>query len=105
MYAIVRIAGGQYQAEIGKHIVTEKLPHPEGEALTFDDVLLVADGATVQVGKPTVTGASVRATVVSQFKGKKIIVFRYKPGQRYRRKQGHRQLYTRLLVNAITPGN
>lgn len=102
MYAIVRIGNRQYVAEPGKTIVTEKLPYDEGEELTFDDVLLVKNGGDAQVGTPVVEGAAVTAEVVEQFKGKKIIVFKYKKKKRYRRKQGHRQNYTRLLVKDIT---
>ena len=101
MYAIVRIGGKQYQAEIGKTIVVEKLPYPVGEKVEFNEVLLISDGPQTKVGQPLVEGASVKAQVVEQFKGKKIIVFKYKPKIRYRRKQGHRQQYTRLLVENI----
>ncbi len=105
MYAIVRIGGRQYRAEVGQAIVTEKLPHEVGEDLTFDEVLLISDGSgQVAVGQPLIEGASVKARVVSQFKGKKIIVFKYKPKERYRKKQGHRQSYTRLEVTAIDAG-
>jgi large subunit ribosomal protein L21 len=105
MYAIVRIGGRQYHAEVGQTIVTEKLPYEVGEALDFDDVLLVKEENGIQVGQPTVSGAVVKAKVVEQFKGKKIIVFKYKSKNRYRRKQGHRQRYTRLMVNEIIPGS
>ncbi len=101
MYAIVRIGGKQYQAEIGKTIVVEKLPYSVGEKVEFNEVLLISDGPQTKVGQPLVEGASVKAQVVEQFKGKKIIVFKYKPKIRYRRKQGHRQQYTRLLVENI----
>jgi large subunit ribosomal protein L21 len=102
MYAVVRIGGRQYQAEVGQTIVVEKLPHEVGEKVKFDEVLLISDGGKVKVGQPLVEGASVTTEVVEQFKGKKIIVFKYKPRTGYRRKQGHRQLYTRLLVSKIT---
>ncbi len=105
MYAIVRIGGRQYHAEVGQAIVTEKLPYEVGESLDFDDVLLVKEENGIKVGQPTVSGAVVKAQVVQQFKGKKIIVFKYKSKNRYRRKQGHRQRYTRLMVNEIVPGS
>lgn len=105
MYAIVRIGGRQYRAEVGQSIVTEKLPNEVGDSLTFEEVLLVKDDAgIVTVGKPVVVGAAVSAKVVDQFKGKKIIVFKYKPKVRYRRKRGHRQQYTRLEVTGIQAG-
>ncbi|MBN1426921.1 MAG: 50S ribosomal protein L21 [Anaerolineae bacterium] len=102
MYAIVRISGKQYHAEIGNTIVVEKLPYEAGHKLTFEEVLLISDGENTRVGQPFVTGASVDTEIVEQFKGKKIVVFKYKPKVRYRRKQGHRQNYTRLLVNHIS---
>jgi large subunit ribosomal protein L21 len=101
MYAIVRIGGRQYQAEVGKTIVVEKLPHEVGEKVEFDEVLLLSDGDDTRIGQPLVEGAAVAAEIVEQFKGKKIVVFKYKPRTGYRRKQGHRQYYTRLLVNDI----
>jgi large subunit ribosomal protein L21 len=102
MYAIVRVGGRQYQAEVGKTIVTEKLPYEVGETITLDDVLLIADGDDTSIGMPTVEGASIEAEVVDQFKGKKIRIFKYKPKKRYRRRQGHRQQYTRLQINDIS---
>ncbi len=101
MYAIVRIGGKQYHAEVGRTIVTERLPHEVGDKLEFKEVLLVSDGERALIGQPLVEGSVVRAEVVAQFKGKKIIVFKYRPKQRYRRKMGHRQWYTRLLVSDI----
>ncbi len=104
MYAIVRIGGRQYQAEVGKTLVVEKLPYAVGEEVEFNEVLFINDEGRIAVGQPLVEGASVKAEVVDQFKGKKIIVFKYKPKKRYRRKQGHRQQYTRLMVREIVTG-
>jgi large subunit ribosomal protein L21 len=104
MYAIVRIGGRQYPVETGKTIDVEKLPNEVGDSLEFDEVLLISGGGETKVGQPLVAGAKVRAEVVQQFRGKKIIVFKYKPKIRYRRKQGHRQYYTRLLINDIVSG-
>lgn len=105
MYAIVRIAGNQYRAEPGRTIVTQKLPHEVGTEITIEDVLLISDDAgRVTVGQPNVAGATVRATVAQQFKGKKIRIFKYKPKVRYRVRKGHRQLYTRLMVDSIIAG-
>jgi large subunit ribosomal protein L21 len=101
MYAIVRVGGKQYHAEIGKTIVVEKLPYEVGHQLNFEEVLLISDGENTQIGQPFVSGVSVLAEIIEQFKGKKIVVFKYKPKIRYRRKQGHRQNYTRLLVHKI----
>lgn len=104
MYAIVRIGGRQYPVEAGKTILVEKLPYEAGETLELDDVLLIGEGDKTYVGKPAVAGAIVQAEVVGQTKGKKVVVFKYKPKVRYRRKQGHRQNYTRLLIQNIVVG-
>ena len=104
MYAIVRVGGKQYHAEPGKTIVTEKLPYEVGTEIDLDDVLLISDGDNSTVGQPVVAGAHVKVEVTEQFKGKKIIVFKYKPKTRYRVKQGHRQNYTRLLVKDVVAG-
>ena len=101
-YAIVRISGRQYHAEEGQSIVVEKLPYEVGETLNFDEVLLFTDGKSTKVGQPTVAGASVSTEVVDQYRGKKIVVFKYKSDTGYRKKQGHRQSYTRLMVKSIT---
>jgi len=101
MYAIVRISGRQYRAELGKSIFVEKIAREVGETIDLNDVLLISDGSDTQVGQPTVAGATVTAEITEQFKGKKIIVFKYKPKIRYRRKSGHRQNYTRLKVTNI----
>ena len=104
MYAIVRISGRQYYAEVGSQLITEKLPLAIGETVQFDEVLFLGDGEKSIVGQPLVEGSSVTAEVTDQFKGKKIIVFKFKPKQRYRRKKGHRQQYTRLMVQSIAGG-
>ncbi|MBI5669810.1 MAG: 50S ribosomal protein L21 [Chloroflexi bacterium] len=102
MYAIFRSGGHQYRAEVGATVDVEKLPFAENETITFDDVLLVGDGDNTVVGQPRVEGAAIKATVVKQFRGKKIIVFRYRQRNSYRRKTGHRQYYTRLRIDDIT---
>jgi len=101
MYAIVESGGRQYRAEVGNSFVTEKLPHEVGEQIELENVLLLADGEEVKIGQPTVEGVTVKATVVEQFRGKKIFVWKYKPKKRYRRRQGHRQSYTRVRVDEI----
>lgn len=102
MYAIIRTGGRQYRAEVGATIDVEKLPFSENESLVLDDVLLVGNGDQTIIGQPRVEGAAVKATVVKQFRGKKIIVFRYRQRNSYRRKTGHRQYYTRLRIDDIT---
>lgn len=101
MYAIIRSGGKQYRAEIGATIDVDRLPQEVGESIEISDVLLVADGEDTRIGQPLVDGALVRATVVEQFRGKKIIVYKYRQRTNYRRKQGHRQYYTRLRVEDI----
>ena len=101
MYAIIRVGGRQYRAVPGEFIDVERLPNETGEEITINDVLLVADGDDLAVGQPTVEGASVSATVEEQFRGEKLIVFKYRQRTTYRRKKGHRQYHTRLRINAI----
>ena len=101
MYAIVRIGGKQYHVEVGQPLVTDHLNLQVGDKVEFEEVLLLGDGHNILVGQPLVSGALVKAEVVEQLRGKKIIVFKYKPKQRYRRKMGHRQQYTELLVEKI----
>ncbi len=101
MYAIVESGGRQYRAEEGQSFSTEKLPYEVGEQIELENVLLLADGDAVKVGQPSVDGVSVKATIVEQYRGKKIFVWKYKPKKRYRRRKGHRQYYTRLRVDEI----
>ena len=101
MYAVVRSGARQYRASVGDTIVVEQLPVEVGQQLEMDEVLLVADGEHVEVGRPTVGGAKMLATVVAQEKGPKIQIFKYRPRKRYRRRAGHRQRYTRLRVDEI----
>ena len=101
MYAIIRSGGKQYRAEVGATIDVDRLPNEVGEQLELDDVLLLVDGDSARIGAPKLEGAAVTATVVEQFRGKKIIVYKYRQRTNYRRKQGHRQYYTRLRIDEI----
>lgn len=101
MYAIVETGGKQYQVQAGQIVDVERLPAEVGQEVELDQVLLVADDDEVQVGQPTVEGAKVRATVLRQDRGRKMIVFKFKPKERYRRKAGHRQSFTRLRIDEI----
>jgi len=102
MYAIIRTGNRQYRAEVGKVLDVERLPNQVDDSLTINDVLLVGDGDKTVIGQPLVEGASVKVTVVDQYRAKKIIVFKYRQRTNYRRKRGHRQYYTRLRVDEIT---
>ena len=97
MYAIILTGGKQVKAEVGQTIYVEKLDAEAGEKVVFDKVLMV-NGT---IGMPTVKGASVEAEVVKNGKGKKIIVYKYVQKNNYRRKQGHRQPYTKVEVKKI----
>lgn len=101
MYAIVQHGGHQYRVEPGKTVEVQRLDAAAGDTVTFDQVLFVV-GDTTMVGAPNIAGASVKATVLGEFKGEKILVQRYKPKNRYKRRTGHRQSYTRLKIDAIT---
>ena len=101
MYAIIRSGGKQYRAEVGATIDVDRLPYEVGESIEISDVLLVVNRDDTLIGQPQVPEASVAATVVEQFRGKKIIVYKYRQRTNYRRKQGHRQYYTRLRIDDI----
>jgi large subunit ribosomal protein L21 len=101
VYAIVATGGKQYRVEPGQHLDVERLIGEPGSQVELPEVLLVADGDVVTVGQPTVPGARVVAELLDQAKGKKIIVFKYKSKVRYRRKTGHRQQISRLVVRDI----
>ena len=105
MHAIIETGGKQYKVAEGDTLFIEKLPVEAGEAVTFDKVLAVIDGENVTVGTPVVEGAKVDASVVKNGKGKKIIVFKYKPKKGYRRKQGHRQPYTKVTISFHMEGD
>ncbi len=102
MYAIIRSGGKQYRAEVGATIDVDRLPQEVGETIYLSDVLLVAGEEVARIGQPLVEGARVSATVVEQFRSKKIIVYKYRQRTNYRRKQGHRQYYTRLRIDDIS---
>jgi large subunit ribosomal protein L21 len=101
MYAIVKAGGHQYRVAEGDVIEVERLGAGEGDSVELEDVLLVG-GDEVHVGTPFVEGAVVKATVLGESKGKKIEVLKYKSKNRYRKKTGHRQRYTKLQIDAIT---
>lgn len=100
MYAVIKTGGKQYRVSLGDILRVEKLPADKGSTVTFSEVLMVG-GDTVRVGAPTVAGASVLARVVTHDRAKKIIVFKLKRRKNYRRKKGHRQLFTEIQINSI----
>jgi len=100
MYAVVETGGKQVKVSEGSVIYVEKLDVEAGQTFTFDKVLMVG-GEDLRIGNPYVEGVTVEATVDKQGKQKKIIVFKMKPKKKYRRKQGHRQPYTKLTVTKI----
>ena len=101
MNAIIVTGGKQYKVAEGDVVYIEKLPQEAGDAVKFDQVLAVIDGDKATFGAPTVEGASVAATVVKNGKGKKIRIFKYTPKKGYRKRQGHRQPYTKVQIGAI----
>jgi large subunit ribosomal protein L21 len=100
-YAIVETGGKQYKVAPGQKIDVDRLAVAEGQDIELSKVLLIADGKDTVVGNPTIDGAKVVATCLGEGKGDKVIVFKYKPKVRYRRKTGHRQLYARLEIKEI----
>lgn len=101
MYAILVTGGKQYKVNEGDVIYVEKLGAEDGATVTFDKVIAVGDGADLKVGAPYVSGASVTATVEKTGKQKKINIFKMKPKKGYRKRQGHRQPYTKVTIGAI----
>jgi len=101
MYAIIKTGGKQYKVSEGDVLKIEKLSAEQGAEVTFDEVLAIVNDGEVTVGKPTVSGAAVTATVVSQGKGPKIRVFKYKAKANERKRMGHRQPYTEVKISAI----
>lgn len=101
MYAVIETGGKQYKVNEGDFIYVEKLDVEDGAAVTFDKVLVVGEGADIKVGAPVVDGATVEGNVVKTGKGKKVVVFKMKPKKGYRKKQGHRQAYTKVEIKKI----
>ena len=102
MYAIIQTGGKQYRVSPGDVLRVERLPGDRGDEIVLDQVLLVTDGEDIRVGSPLVENATVRGQIVRQGQAKKILVFKKKRRKNYRRRQGHRQLYTALQIQEIT---
>ena len=101
MYAIVKTGGKQYKVSEGDVLFVEKLEANTGDTVTLDEVLACSKDGELKLGAPAVEGASVQAKVVEQGKAKKVIVYKYKAKKDYRRKQGHRQPYTKIVIEKI----
>ncbi len=101
MFAVIKSGGRQYKVSVGDTFEVNRLAVEDGAQITFDEVLLIGDEDTTMVGAPFVENAQVLATAVKQTRGKKLIVFRYKPKKRFRHKRGHRQDLTVLHIEDI----
>ena len=101
MYAVIKSGGKQYRVESGAQVRIESLVADVGSAVAFEEVLLVGTGESVKVGAPLVSGAKVKATVVSHGRGDKVKIFKMRRRKHYQRTQGHRQNYTEIRVDAI----
>ena len=101
MYAVIKTGGKQYRVQQGETIFVEKMNAQADETVTFDEVLLVGDGETTKIGTPNVEGAKVEGKVLAQVKAKKVVVYKYKAKKNERKKQGHRQPYTKVEITAI----
>lgn len=101
-YAVLESGGKQYIAREGETLQVDRLPDDVGSKIKWDDVLLVVDDSKVSVGTPKVKGAKVQGRLIEQVKAPKILVFKYKSRERYRRRIGHRQRYSRVLIESIS---
>lgn len=101
MYAVVKTGGKQYQVSPGDTIQVEKLEGNQGDAVQLQEVLLLADGEAITLGRPLIEGAVVSAEILDQDRHRKVIIYKYKRRKRYRRKAGHRQPFTALKITGI----
>src|SRR5690625_5881317 len=102
MYAIVEIAGQQFKVQKDQEVFVHRLPGKEGDKVSFDKVLLTDNDSDVTIGAPAIKGASVEAEITRHLKGDKVIVFKKKRRKGYRRKKGHRQALSEIVINDIT---
>lgn len=102
MYAIVDIAGQQFKVVKDQHLYVHRLQGDEGASIEFDNVLLADDNGKITLGQPKIEGAKVSAKILSHLKGDKVIVFKKKRRKGYKKKNGHRQLFTKIQVTDIT---
>jgi len=102
MYAIVEIAGKQYRAEADKYLYVDRLAGESGDNVEFDNVLLVDTDGDVKIGEPNVSGAKASGKILDQIQADKVIVFKKKRRKGFKKKNGHRQQYTKVLIEKIT---
>jgi len=102
MYAVIKTGGKQYRVSSGEKLKVEQLAADVGSQITIDQVLLVADGDNISIGKPLVKGAKVQATVVNHGRGDKVRVFKMRRRKHFKKQQGHRQNYTEIQVDQIS---
>ncbi len=101
MYAVIQTGGKQYKVNEGEVLKVEKLAGEAGDKITLEQVLLISDGQAVRIGSPVIDGARVTAEVIEQGRNRKITVYKYKKRKNYRRKQGHRQAFTKIKIEKI----
>ncbi|MCY4263342.1 MAG: 50S ribosomal protein L21 [Gammaproteobacteria bacterium] len=101
MHAVIESGGKQHRVTEGEVLMLEKLDAAEGEEVTFDRILMIGEGDSVRIGTPYVEGSQVKAQVVKQGRGKKITIIKFNRRKNYRRKQGHRQLFTQIRITDI----
>ena len=102
MYAVIRTGGKQYKVAAGEKIRIEQIAADVGQEIVIDQVLAVGDGATLQVGTPLVSGASVKATVLAQGRHDKVRIFKMRRRKHYQKRQGHRQNFTEIQISAVS---
>lgn len=101
MQAVVNISGKQFKVTENQYLYTPKISGEEGSNVEFENVMMVEDGENITIGSPLISGAKVSGIIQSQVKGDKVIVFRKKRRKGYRKKNGHRQLFTKVLIQTI----
>ncbi|TNF25251.1 MAG: 50S ribosomal protein L21 [Deltaproteobacteria bacterium] len=102
MYAVIKTGGKQYRVEPGDVVTVERLEGDAGDAVNFDDVLLVDADGDMKIGTPSLDGASVSGTIVEQGRARKVIVFKFRRRKNYKKKNGHRQYFTRVQIDQIS---
>ncbi|MFB0936083.1 MAG: 50S ribosomal protein L21 [Propionivibrio sp.] len=102
MYAVIKTGGKQYRVAAGEKLKIEQIPAEVGAEVTLDQVLMVGEGESVKIGAPLVTGAAVKATVLSQGRHDKVKIFKMRRRKHYQKHQGHRQNYTEIRIDGIS---